>query len=184
MRALLPLLGADRAGRCALALGVQAPAPTAPPALAAQPPPGSAPQPAPARRRPRPPDEPTPTSPAAAAIRSSTCSARERAACRVADGRGPGGTGGRRDFGARHHAERAAMLVAMVQGPDKKTYIVHQGDKLLDGTMKTVTAAGARHRPGSQRSAVAGQAAGNHASCCDRSRTPRSDCDQGRRPCL
>jgi Tfp pilus assembly protein PilP len=29
-------------------------------------------------------------------------------------------------------------LVAMIQGPDKKTYIVHQGDKLLDGTIKTI----------------------------------------------
>ena len=33
-------------------------------------------------------------------------------------------------------------LVAMIQGPDNKTYIVHQGDKLLDGTIKTVTAQG------------------------------------------
>jgi Tfp pilus assembly protein PilP len=33
-------------------------------------------------------------------------------------------------------------LVAMIQGPDKKTYIVHQGDKLLDGTIKTVTPQG------------------------------------------
>jgi hypothetical protein len=29
-------------------------------------------------------------------------------------------------------------LVAMIQGPDNKTYIVHQGDKLLDGTIKTI----------------------------------------------
>jgi Tfp pilus assembly protein PilP len=33
-------------------------------------------------------------------------------------------------------------LVAMVQGPDQKTYIVHQGDKLLDGTIKTITPQG------------------------------------------
>jgi Tfp pilus assembly protein PilP len=33
-------------------------------------------------------------------------------------------------------------LVAMIQGPDNKTYIVHQGDKLLDGTIKTVTPQG------------------------------------------
>ena len=33
-------------------------------------------------------------------------------------------------------------LIAMIQGPDKKTYIVHQGDKLLDGTVKSVTAQG------------------------------------------
>jgi Tfp pilus assembly protein PilP len=29
-------------------------------------------------------------------------------------------------------------LVAMIQGPDNKTYLVHPGDKLLDGTIKTV----------------------------------------------
>jgi Tfp pilus assembly protein PilP len=34
------------------------------------------------------------------------------------------------------------LLVAMVQGPDNKTYIVHQGDKLLDGTIKTITPQG------------------------------------------
>jgi len=33
-------------------------------------------------------------------------------------------------------------LVAMIQGPDTKTYIVHQGDKLLDGTIKTITPQG------------------------------------------
>jgi Tfp pilus assembly protein PilP len=33
-------------------------------------------------------------------------------------------------------------LVAMIQGPDNKTYIVHQGDKLLDGSIKTITPQG------------------------------------------
>jgi Tfp pilus assembly protein PilP len=33
-------------------------------------------------------------------------------------------------------------LVAMIQGPDKKTYIVHQGDKFLDGTIKTISPQG------------------------------------------
>lgn len=33
-------------------------------------------------------------------------------------------------------------LIAMIQGPDNKTYIVHQGDKLLDGTIKTITTQG------------------------------------------
>jgi len=33
-------------------------------------------------------------------------------------------------------------LVAMIQGPDRKTFIVHQGDKLLDGTIKSVTPQG------------------------------------------
>ena len=35
-----------------------------------------------------------------------------------------------------------AGLIAMIQGPDKKTYVVHQGDKFLDGTIKTVTPQG------------------------------------------
>jgi type IV pilus assembly protein PilP len=33
-------------------------------------------------------------------------------------------------------------MVAMIQGPDNKTYIVHQGDKLLDGTIKSITSQG------------------------------------------
>ena len=33
-------------------------------------------------------------------------------------------------------------LIAMIEGPDKKTYIVHQGDKLADGTIKTITPQG------------------------------------------
>ncbi len=32
--------------------------------------------------------------------------------------------------------------VAMVQGSDKRTYVVHQGDKLADGVVKSVTAEG------------------------------------------
>ncbi len=32
-----------------------------------------------------------------------------------------------------------ATYVAMVQGPDNKTYIIHPGDKLLDGAVKTIT---------------------------------------------
>jgi predicted ATPase len=33
-------------------------------------------------------------------------------------------------------------LVAMVQGPDKKTYLTHQGDKFADGIVKSVTTQG------------------------------------------
>jgi len=33
-------------------------------------------------------------------------------------------------------------LVAMIKGPDNKTYIVHQGDKLADGTIKSITPQG------------------------------------------
>ncbi len=30
-------------------------------------------------------------------------------------------------------------LVAMVQGPDNRTYLIHQGDKLADGVVKSIT---------------------------------------------
>jgi type IV pilus assembly protein PilP len=33
-------------------------------------------------------------------------------------------------------------LVAMVKGPDNKTYLVHQGDHFQDGTIKTITPQG------------------------------------------
>src|SRR5712671_2139650 len=33
-------------------------------------------------------------------------------------------------------------LIAMIRGADSKTYIVHQGDKLADGTIKTITPQG------------------------------------------
>ena len=33
-------------------------------------------------------------------------------------------------------------MVAMIKGPDNKTYIVHQGDKLADGTIKAITPQG------------------------------------------
>jgi Tfp pilus assembly protein PilP len=33
-------------------------------------------------------------------------------------------------------------FVAMVHGPDNKTYLVHQGDKLADGVIKTITPQG------------------------------------------
>lgn len=36
---------------------------------------------------------------------------------------------------------RGAFL-AMVQGPDKRTYVVHAGDKFMDGTVKSVNAQG------------------------------------------
>ena len=33
-------------------------------------------------------------------------------------------------------------LVAMVQGPDNRTYLIHQGDKLADGAVKSITPQG------------------------------------------
>ena len=34
------------------------------------------------------------------------------------------------------------VLIAMVQGPDNKTYVVHQGDKFVDGSVKSITPLG------------------------------------------
>lgn len=34
------------------------------------------------------------------------------------------------------------LLVAMVHGPDDKTYLIHQGDKFADGVVKNVTPQG------------------------------------------
>jgi Tfp pilus assembly protein PilP len=34
------------------------------------------------------------------------------------------------------------QLVAMIQGPDNKTYLVHEGDKFADGTVRSVTPQG------------------------------------------
>jgi len=33
-------------------------------------------------------------------------------------------------------------LIAMIQGPDNKTYLVHQGDKFVDGAVKSITPQG------------------------------------------
>jgi Tfp pilus assembly protein PilP len=46
------------------------------------------------------------------------------------------------DIAVRGILQSRGALVAMVQGPDNKTYIVHQGDKLLDGTIKSITPQG------------------------------------------
>ena len=35
-----------------------------------------------------------------------------------------------------------SSMTAMIQGPDKKTYVVHAGDKLADGVIKAVTLQG------------------------------------------
>jgi Tfp pilus assembly protein PilP len=42
------------------------------------------------------------------------------------------------EISVRGVMQSRGALIAMIQGPDNKTYIVHQGDKLLDGTIKTV----------------------------------------------
>ena len=46
------------------------------------------------------------------------------------------------DISVRGIMQSRGSLVAMVEGPSRKTYIVHQGDKLLDGMIKTITPQG------------------------------------------
>jgi Tfp pilus assembly protein PilP len=46
------------------------------------------------------------------------------------------------DVAVRGIMQSRGALVAMVQGPDNKTYIVHQGDRLLDGSIKSITPQG------------------------------------------
>jgi Tfp pilus assembly protein PilP len=46
------------------------------------------------------------------------------------------------EISVRGIMQSRGSLVAMIQGPDTKTYIVHTGDKLLDGTIKTITPQG------------------------------------------
>jgi hypothetical protein len=46
------------------------------------------------------------------------------------------------EISVRGIMQSRGALVAMIAGPDHKTYIVHQGDKLLDGSIKTITPAG------------------------------------------
>jgi Tfp pilus assembly protein PilP len=62
---------------------------------------------------------------------------------KVTSRRGEGATGltvG--EISVRGVMQSRGALVAMIQGPDNKTYIVHQGDKLLDGSVKSVTPQG------------------------------------------
>jgi Tfp pilus assembly protein PilP len=46
------------------------------------------------------------------------------------------------EIAVRGVVQTRGTLVAMVSGPDHKTYIVHAGDKLLDGTIKSITQQG------------------------------------------
>jgi len=46
------------------------------------------------------------------------------------------------EISVRGVMQSKVSLVAMIQGPDNKTYIVRQGDKLLDGVIKSVTPQG------------------------------------------
>ena len=57
------------------------------------------------------------------------------------NGEGPAGLAVA-DLSVRGVLVSRGSLVAMIEGPDKRTYIVHTGDKLLDGTIKSITPQG------------------------------------------
>jgi Tfp pilus assembly protein PilP len=46
------------------------------------------------------------------------------------------------EMSVRGVMKSGGALIALVQGTDKRTYVVHQGDKLLDGTIKSVVPEG------------------------------------------
>ena len=46
------------------------------------------------------------------------------------------------EISVRGIVQSRGELVAMVHGPDNKTYLVHQGDKFADGAIKTITPQG------------------------------------------
>jgi len=58
--------------------------------------------------------------------------------------KGEGGPAGMSvaEMSVRGVMQSRGKLVAMVMGPDNKTYIVHQGDRLLDGAIKLITPQG------------------------------------------
>lgn len=46
------------------------------------------------------------------------------------------------DLSVRGVMQSRGSLIAMVQGPDRRAYVVHQGDKFADGAVKAITAEG------------------------------------------
>ena len=46
------------------------------------------------------------------------------------------------ELSVRGIVQGPAGLLAMVQGPNRKTYVVHPGEKLFDGTVKTISTEG------------------------------------------
>jgi Tfp pilus assembly protein PilP len=46
------------------------------------------------------------------------------------------------EISVRGVMQSRSRFVAMIKGPDNKTYLIHQGDKLADGVVKTVTPQG------------------------------------------
>jgi Tfp pilus assembly protein PilP len=62
---------------------------------------------------------------------------------RLAGARRPGPAGiAVGELSVRGVLQSRGAMVAMIQGPDNKTYVVREGDRLLDGTIKTISARG------------------------------------------
>ena len=62
---------------------------------------------------------------------------------RLPSNRGGGATGlAVAEISVRGIVQSRDGLVAMVQGPDNKSYLVHTGDKFVDGTVKSITPQG------------------------------------------
>jgi Tfp pilus assembly protein PilP len=132
-----------------------APQPPAPTAAPAAPAPTPAPAPAPDAAKPAapqtPPAAPAPTAEAPEAYSYRAEGRRDPFLTLIGAGtgsvatsrRGEGATGlAVAEISVRGIMQSRGALVAMIMGPDNRTYIVHQGDKLLDGTIKTITPQG------------------------------------------
>ena len=62
---------------------------------------------------------------------------------RLSSKRGEGAAGWTvAEISVRGIVQNRGSLFAMVRGPDGKTFLVHPGDKFLDGTVKTITPQG------------------------------------------
>ena len=101
----------------------------------------------------QPPASPTPTPERAApdSYRYDAAGRRDPFLSLIGTGFDPPSTGSRTEGAAgltvgeisvRGIVQSRGALIAMVQGPDNKTYLVHQGDRFVDGTLKSITPEG------------------------------------------
>jgi Tfp pilus assembly protein PilP len=124
---------------CAVVAGAQTPAPPPPPA----PNPAVAASPARPAEKPAPPPQEVFTYESGGRRDPFVSALATGSEPRAVSRRGEGATGlAVADISVRGIVQNGGSLVAMVQGPDNKTYLVHQGDKFVDGTVKTITAQG------------------------------------------
>ena len=139
MRVTASLVGASLVGILAHAQAPPQQTPPAPPAAAGQAPKAGA---APAPPAPPPPSETYTYQPEGR--RDPFLSLLDTGSdLRTPSRRGDGpGSFSASEISVRGVMQSRGALVAMIQGPDNKTYIVHQGDKLLDGTIKSIIARG------------------------------------------